>query len=183
MPLSTLIREMSGRGRVAPSVDVAPESLDVERVVADYVAFADVFDHPGDDMGVEGGGVDLSVADCAVVGHEFHEDEVAATERGRLDCRPQRFQTLQPSPRPPRMPPSVNVVEDQVMSRKKVQLRRFLSGRQPNSSGRSGFLSVMPAPDSILGRINLRRTDPDSVCNGRIEKPRQFVSKFSYPYC
>ena len=72
-----------GPRRVAPPVDVAPEGLNVERVVSDYVAFADVFDHLGHDVGAEGGGVDLSVADGAVVGHEFHEDEVAAAERGR----------------------------------------------------------------------------------------------------
>ncbi len=62
--------------------------------MADEVAFADVADHLGDYVGVEGRGVDLSVADGSVVGYEFHEDEVPSTEWRRWICDHERFKRV-----------------------------------------------------------------------------------------
>ena len=76
-----------GAPRVALAVDVAPESLDPERVGADHVAAADVLDHLRDDVRAEGGRVDLADALDPVVGRQLEEDEVLPAEAAAAGCR------------------------------------------------------------------------------------------------
>ena len=60
-----------------------PETLDLERIVANQMTFGDVADHGWNHVGPKGGSVVFAVTNDACVRGEFHEDEVLATELAR----------------------------------------------------------------------------------------------------
>ncbi len=72
-----------GAQRVAAAVDVAPQGLDPERIVADHVAGAHVLDHLRHHVGAEGRRIDLAESLDAAVGGQLEEDEIASAEMGR----------------------------------------------------------------------------------------------------
>lgn len=68
---------------VAAAVDVAPELLDLERVVTDHLAGAEVLNHLGDDMGMKRHRIDFAVADNITIGDQLEKDPVPASKVGR----------------------------------------------------------------------------------------------------
>src|SRR5262249_7281631 len=148
--------------------------LDAERIDADDMSLDHIGDHAGDDMGAEGGGIDLADTLDPVIGDELQEDEIAPAETRRRIADDEGLEVL-----------------DLHMSPQKKPGRRWHARPEkakpvpfviPAKAGIQGCKSVVvaldPSPDLIRG---FRRGDgwEDAAAAIQMRSPRRLSRAIS----